>query len=221
MVVTETAPETVPRHSGHPLPVIVGLIIAGSTFVGIGFLADPGPMREQQMTGSSQPLQVISAWVESYNSGDVDAWLALYAEDAVVNGTLLKLDPEYIRGVQLMNISWHETLSLSECTAVDLDVFHCHYLRSNDMLARGGITASGLIEFGFDESGSMLRSDPTVINPEVTVFESALSSWIEAEHPEIALATRFGQMLIGDASADLLAVVEEFVEQSDVYPLTG
>jgi hypothetical protein len=221
MVVTESPPETVPRHSGHRLPVVVGLFIAGSTFVGIGFLADPGPMPEQQMTGSSQPLQMISAWVESYNSGDIDTWLALYAEDAVVNGTLLKLDPEYIRGVQLMNISWNETLSLSSCIAVDLDVFHCDYQRTSDMLVRAGITASGLIEFGFDESGSILRSDPTVVNPEVTVFESALSNWIEAEHPEIDLATRFGQMLIEEASADLLAVVDEFVEQSDVYPLTG
>jgi hypothetical protein len=120
-----------------------------------------------------------------------------------------------------MNISLNETLELSGCVAIDFDVFHCDYQRSSDLLVRAGITASGLIEFGFDESGSILRSDPTVVNPEITVFESALSNWIGAEHPEIDLATRFGQMLIGEASADLLAVVDEFVEQSDVYPLTG
>ena len=221
MVVTESATETATPQSGRRLPVLVGLLIAGSTYMGIGILAHPGPTAKPQATRSSQSLEVISAWVETYNSGDVDNWLALYADDAVVNGTLLKLDPEYIRGVQLMNIAWHEAFRLSDCTAADLDVFHCDYQRTNDMLARAGMSAEGIIEFGFDDSGSIRRSDLTVVNPEVTTFERALSTWIEAEHPEVDLATRFGQILLAEVSGDLLALVDEFVEQSDAYPLAG
>jgi hypothetical protein len=221
MVITESPPETVPTRSGRRLRLILGLLIAGSTFVGIGLLADPGPTREQQMTRSSQSQQTISAWVETYNSGDIESWLALYADDAVVNGTLLKLDPGYIRGVQLMNIEWNEKLSLWDCAPADLDVFRCRYRRSNDMLTRAGITASGVIEFGFEDSGSIRRSDLTAVNPEVTTFETALAAWIETEHPEFDLATRFGKMLLVDASADLMPLVDEFVGQSDVYPLAG
>jgi hypothetical protein len=221
MVITESPRETDPSQSGRRLPLILGLLIAGSTFVGIGLLADPGPTREQQTTRSSQSQQTISTWVETYNSGDIEAWMALYADDAVVNGTLLKLDPGYIRGVQMMNIGWNERLSLSDCAPADLDMVRCNYRRSNNMLARAGITASGVIEFGFEESGSIRRSDLTTVNPEVTTFERALAGWIETEHPEVDLATRFGQMLIGGVSADLIPLVDEFVEQSDVYPLAG
>ena len=221
MVITESPPETVPNRSGRRLPLILGLLIAGSTFVGIGLLADPGPTREQQMTRSSQSQQTISTWVETYNSGDIETWIALYADDAVVNGTLLKLDPGYIRGVQLMNIEWNERLDLSNCSPADLDVVRCNYRRSNDMLARARITASGVIEFGFEESGSIRRSDLTIVNPEVTAFERALATWIETEHPEIDLETRFGQMLLVDTPDGLIPLVDEFVEESDVYPLTG
>jgi hypothetical protein len=221
MVITESPPEAVASQSGRRLPLILGLLIAGSTFVGIGLLADPGPTQEQQMTRSSQTRHAISAWVETYNSGNVESWLALYADDAVVNGTLLKLDAGYIRGVQLMNIEWNERLNLSDCAPADLDMVRCNYRRSNDMLARAGITASGVIEFGFAESGSIRRSDLTVVNPEVTTFETALAAWIETAHPEIDLATRFGQILLVDAPADLIPLVDEFVDQSDVYPLAG
>ena len=221
MVVTETTPETRTRQSGRRLGVFLGLLVAASTFVGIGALSEPGLTRQPHLGGTSRSLGMISDWVENHNSGQLDAWIGLYAEDAVVNGTLLKLDPGYIREVQMMNISLNEAMTVSGCAAVGLDVFRCDYRRTNDLLARAGLQATGLIEFGFEESGLMRRSDLTDVNPEVTAFERALSEWLEAEHPEIDLATRFGQISIADVSDHVLGLVEEFVDRSDMYPLIG
>ncbi|MDP9494966.1 MAG: hypothetical protein M3P87_06970, partial [Actinomycetota bacterium] len=127
---------------------------------------------------------------------------------------------DYIRAVHSLNMSWDETLSLSDCREVVVGVLRCDYVRSNDMLQRAGVTGSGLIEFGFDITGSIRRSDLIVVNRELIEFEGALSAWIEAEHPEVELETRFGQVLLEADPGDILVLVDEFVEQSEVYPLS-
>lgn len=217
MVVIDGFPKTGPHDSDRRLPMILGLLVAVSTLVGIGILTEPEPA---DLPGNGLP-RILETWVETYNSEQIDNLLALYSDDAVINGTLLQLDQDYIRAVHSLNMSWDETLSLSDCREVDVGVIRCDYLRSNDMLQRAGVTGSGLIEFGFDISGSIRRSDIIVVNPELIEFEGALSAWIEAEHPEVDLATRFGQVLLDDDPGDILVLVDEFVEQSEVYPLSG
>jgi len=217
VVVIDGFPKTGPRDSDRRLPMILGLLVAVSTLVGIGILTEPEPAG---LPGDGLP-RILETWVETYNSEQIDNLLALYTDDAVINGTLLQLDHDYIRAVHSLNMSWDETLSLSDCREVDVGVIRCDYLRSNDMLQRAGVTGSGLIEFGFDISGSIRRSDLIVVNAELIEFEGALSAWIEAEHPEVDLATRFGQVLLDDDSGDILVLVDEFVEQSEVYPLSG
>jgi hypothetical protein len=134
---------------------------------------------------------------------------------------LLQLDEDYIRAVHALNMSWDESLTLSRCGEVDVGVIRCDYLRSNAMLARAGVTGSGLIEFGLDLSGSIRRSDLVAVNPELTEFEGALSAWVGMEHPEVEVASRFGEMLIIEAPTDILALVDEFIERSEIYPLSG
>lgn len=215
MVVIEGFQETGPHDSDRHFPVILGLLLAASTLVGIGILTEPEPA--DSSIGNRLP-RILETWVETYNSEKIDDLLALYSDDAVINGTLLQLDQDYIRAVHSLNMSWDETLSLSDCREV-VGVLRCDYVRSNDMLQRAGVTGSGLIEFGFDITGSIRRSDLIVVNRELIEFEGALSAWIEAEHPEVELATRFGQVRLEADPGDILVLVDEFVEQSEVYPL--
>lgn len=221
MVLTESQLETALRRPGREPRIGIAVVLAVLIFVGIGFLTDPNAGEDEPLGSADGPLQVIERWVETYNSGQIDSLLALYTNDAVINGTLLSLDQDYIRGVHSLNMSWNEKLSLSDCAEVEIAAFRCSYERANEMLARAGVTASGLIEFGFGQSESIRRSDMTVVNPESTAFVDGFSTWVEDFHPEIEITTRFGELLIDEAPSQILALVDEFVEQSDVYPLPG
>ena len=220
MVIVERPPEPVGHDIGRHIPLILGLLIAGSTVVAFGFLTEPGPIRNQPMTSLDTPPGILETWVATYNSGEIESLLALYSENAVINGTLLSLDHDYIRAVHSLNASWSERVSLSSCVHIDVDVVRCDYQRSNDMLQRAGVIVSGLIEFGFDEFGSIRRSDLTLVNPELPAFEGAFSAWLESDHPEVASSTRFGQVLVEGEAEEILALVDEFVDQSEVYPLS-
>ena len=216
MVVVENHQErTVSPPSREPR-VRIAAVLAVGIFMVIGMLTDSSPDRNEPWE-SDQGRRLIETWVDTYNAGHIDGLLALYTDHAVINGTLLSLDQDYIRDIHSMNMSWNERLSVNGCEEVDIAAFRCRYTRTNDMLARAGLSASGIIEFGMDPSGLIRRSDLTAVDPEATAFVGAFSNWVESTHPEVALTTRFGEVLIEDEPWQVLTLVDEFVEQ--VWPL--
>lgn len=178
--------------------------------------------------GVDQAMDVIDVW----NSGDFDAWLAYW--DADPDDSLLHRS--------VMNS--HERMEVTApCEVIseasDRVVVTCSIFVEDDFHGAGGLTSNGIATFYFDGSGLITDMGSTTYEdtngnccPEWAAFSDAFHRWLQDAHPDVyaEIGPKAGTPLwylpgfaSGNADHMLVALqyVDEFVAQSDDYPLGG
>ena len=182
----------------------------------------------------------VEAMTEAYGAGDVDAWLGHFRSGApeIGAGGLAIMAED---GAMAANATWVLTgpcecgeLSVISAVSGQFDESHpylvCPMARRDDFYGAGGIDRRMQFEFDF-EGDQLVGYEPTGGDASWLalhggwfgaheVFAADFREWLEVAHP--ADAARLGSrgMITAEEMPIALAHVEEFVAQSDLYPLS-
>ena len=171
-------------------------------------------------------VSLVQALQDTMNRGDLDAHMALYADDAefefVGKGSLV--GKEQIRGYKAYSIALNTDLQFSDCTAGGNTVT-CQLSRTDDMLrkaAAGPLSVS--VVFTFEDG--LIQKQAVALSPEsAKVYgqtSGAFLGWVGKDHPEamVKLFTAEGQFVYSRENGELVAsLVKEWVPAG--LPTTG
>jgi len=170
------------------------------------------------------------------NAHDADAYAVYWAEDAVGWGPMVwgndKVpvgSPEMEKGFEERR-AWGAHFTLSDCQLVDEEVRCLETWDDRVYHGMAGLTLDREAVYTFDEQGMIT----TMVNfnfnfDEVTDWQEEFGPWMTATYPEIAetyLVPGFDKAFkrevvfaSPESIADFTGLIEEFVAQSDTYPL--
>lgn len=165
--------------------------------------------------------------VATRNSGDFDAWRAHFvADDPYIFGSVRSDDSdlEFQRSFMAANEVW--TID-GECSELSGDRMACPFTLLNEFHGPAGLwfEVPGLT-FDFADDGliSRMSADTWHIAGDMGDYNSSFDAWLAESHPEVHAS--FGPRVEGEdglpSAEDMpvaLEYVEEFLAQSDVYPL--
>lgn len=170
----------------------------------------------------------LEAMIAARNSGDFEEWVSYLADEAEV---FASPDPaswtDWQRAVMAANEQW--TID-GECRSTTPSTrFVCPMTLRNDFHGPAGLyfTVPAMVIM-FDDSGKIdtIVTDNWDIAGEPEEYNSAFEVWIANAYPD-AYAT-FGPSVEGEgglpnaeAMPTALEYVDEFIAQSDIYPLQG
>ena len=157
----------------------MGILAIGAAVVTVAIVIARSP---------SDPVEVIQTWDDARNAGDVDAALALVAEDATILGFNL-ISPtqrDALRTVLEAQViaGWHGT---DAGCAVEGVTISCRYTMDDEILRRWSAAFTGVHEFTIRD-GSIeaisRRHDPEVRD---RIYAAALDlrEWVRSTHPEL------------------------------------
>lgn len=133
------------------LPFILALVVP--VLAGTAAGATQGGGRADEMNRSEQNKEVVRAYVEAFNQGDLEALRALFTPDAVIQGVLRKGGMDEILPI------WRE---LIEGLGIQLEV--------EEMVAEGDLVAVRYIETGTFK-GPFFGNQPTGKSYELVAME--------------------------------------------------
>lgn len=184
------------------------------------------PATTAPIDATSIVMDAIAAW----NTGDYDAWLAFWVVDP-------SEDHLFARSVMNSNEQMEVTgpCDVSTMDSETVSVL-CPVFVEDDFHGTGGLTSDGTVKFLLSGDGLIVETDSTtyqvngVCCPEWEAYNRAFHVWLAEAHPDTyeEIGPPDGVPLWylpgyanGDAENMKIALehVEEFVAQSDVYPL--
>ncbi len=186
-------------------------------------------VRNDTSAAFERRVEIIEEQAAAYSSGDMEAWVSYYAENApIYNGNFL-VGPRmtstqtWFRSFMVANDQWTIT---GDCEEAGSDAVTCPMLRRDDFHGAGGLEAEGSITFTFDEddritSFSMSPAPERVLQAQYTPFDQAFDAWLEQAYPEVHAGFGVPVFTIQPNADDMptaLEYVDEFVAQSDEYP---
>jgi hypothetical protein len=199
-----------------PLKTVVILLILATLF------ASTAAAQEDLMS-------LVQAYHDSWNRGDVDAHMALYADDAeceiVGYGSLV--GQEQIRGYKEYYAALNVDVQFSDCT-VEGNTVTCQLSRHDDVLrkaAAGPVSISAVftVEGGLIQKhvGALLEESA----PAYYQTSGAFIGWVKENRPE-AMAKLFtpeGQFVFSGETGELVAsLVKEWTPSAPaMLPTTG
>lgn len=174
-----------------------------------------------------------------FNSGDIDAWMKMFRQDGAFWG--LQMSGTHVREFIEFRMAGGEQLIVDTCVPnFDGERITCKVTIVNDLFTTAGLTPhmSDWIVKG-DEKGRVLGiAQAGDLGREPTELVTAMGLWIRDTYPRVWEDTF---VAAGDCSLDqdspncfngewygtsetaqeLLRLLDEFVAQSDIYPLGG
>ena len=171
----------------------------------------PQWLASRQSSAVADGIGQVQALVAASGAGDLDAYLALFAEDSQMLG--VPLDAAVEEALLAANMVW----SLDEC-AVNADgVVNCSGTRRDDFHGAAGLVLQGTFSFALagDERIAGVEFDPTVQQQSLDqhlAFAVGFRSWLEETHPVVA--DTLGPLVAGGlpGSADMPAALD-YVEE--------
>ena len=184
-------------------------------------------------TTTTEPIdiQIIRESLAAWNTGDVDAYLAFFAD----NATYLEYDvhSEYFRdGCEFWQTLGDHTV-IDECDVWEDGRIRCHAVGSDNLSGPAGASAESLQSFWLT-NGKITRVSIGATHESSFHFIREMGWWLEAAHPDVwestfALADRCDDDVeyncwatwyaTAETAAVLLEYGPEFIAQSDKYPL--
>ena len=187
--------------------------------------------------GVPPQIATVTAMYDALNAHDADAYAVYWAEDAVGWGPMVwgndKVpvgSPEMEKGFEERR-AWGAHFTLSDCQLVDEEVRCLETWDDRVYHGMAGLTVQREAFYTFDEQGMIT----TMINgnfysDEVLDWQAVFGPWMQATYPEIAetyLVPGFDKSFkrevvfaSPESIADFTGLIEEFVAQSDEYPLS-
>jgi len=237
MTVSETKEtrEQIPRRSNMPwlVAAIVVLVLA----VGVAVLnqTKTSPVAgvpeiplegADDHPGAAEAFTAVEAAYAMLNTGD-PAFAEIRVEEVEIAGYqtyLARVEPRIdVSGCQARGSG--EWSGVSDIGPVAGHFFICEGMETNVLAAIAGLAAPSTLHWVVDDGAVVAVSDVgggAFVGGDA--FNDAFEDWLGTAHPEASgLAQLFsdGDLVDEEAKADLLAYAEEFVAQSDVYPLEG
>lgn len=173
----------------------------------------------------AQQVATIEAMVEARNSGDYEVWRSYFpAERPVIWANTIEDDSEldWQRSYMAANETWTIT---APCQSRGSGV-SCPMTLVHDFFAPAGLFFRTTVDFEFNGDGeiSYLGTGSWEIAGDWGEYTEAFDTWLLEAHPEVH--ARMGPRVEGEnglPSADdmpeALEYVNEFIGQSDIYPL--
>jgi hypothetical protein len=217
---TRTTPPPTRRRWGWLIAAAtaaVTALLAGSVLI---VTAVAGPDSAAPPAGM-EPVAVIDSAYEALNAGDVDGWMAHYTADHFENPLLVA--------------SLHDVLAaagqrkemLEPCRPIGEEQVECTVRDVNDFHGAAGITITLRERFTVNEDGRISATDTTVISftqPGYYTFTQTFWSWMEDAHPEVHAENRPVIVTHWPKEPEQIRVgleyLDEFLAQSDLYPIT-
>jgi hypothetical protein len=177
----------------------------------------------------------------AFNEGDFETYRAVFAPDAGVapsNGWL------FLDGIGLGQGTPSPAVSPAsfglqletECTKDNPTLVLCNWVQRGGVFERAGIELTSNVTLYFDEDGAVYNMTAPLVDErgdrEPGQFYPAFGAWLREAHPDVFEATYttppdVPQPLERDAidtlesRAQWAAVLDEFLAQSDTYPLAS
>lgn len=185
-------------------------------------------IRDGEDAAVSPEIAVAIAAYDALNDGDVDAYLALFSDEAA---------PNQGRDVQELLVASNSQTELVEpCRLLDPSPtsgatrVQCRVSMTDDWYAPARVGPRFSTDtFIMSEAGDLTSVLVDFVGPYFySDYNSDFWAWLDGAHPEVAaaIAPVYKQTSPGRESetpADMLTALEyvdEFIAQSDVYPLT-
>jgi hypothetical protein len=187
--------------------------------------------------GVPPQVATVTAMYDALNANDADAYAGYWAEDAIGWGPWTQGwsadaiigGPEMEKGFEERR-AWGAHFTLSDCQLVDETVRCLETMDDRVFHGMAGLTIDREAIYTFDDQGvitTMIHVNSNVVEAEA--FFDAFGPWLTATYPEIAetyLVPGFDKAFKDEiifASpeniAEFTGLIEEFVAQSDAYPL--
>lgn len=212
-------------RTGKRLPALALASIIVAMVAALGIVA---LVRDDTAAAFERRVEIIGEQAAAYSSGDMDAWVSYYAENAsIYNGNFLigphqSATETWFRSFMVANDQWTIT---GTCEEAGAGAVTCPMLRRDDFHGAGGLQGEGLITFTFGEndqitSFSMSPAPETVLQAQYTPFDQAFDAWLEQAYPEVHDGFGFPVFTVMPNADDMptaLEYVDEFVAQSDEY----
>lgn len=179
--------------------------------------------------GFAARMAIVDAMIEARNSGDYEAWRAFFpAEKPNIFGGLVndESELEWQRSYMAANEVWTKT---GPCSATITGGVGCPMTLVNDFFGPAGIFyAVPNLEFYFTQEGELggLGAGVWDIAGDPAGYADDFDAWLAEAYPEVHAG--FGPRVDGEGALPnpddmptALQYVEEFIAQSDKYPLGG
>jgi hypothetical protein len=178
--------------------------------------------------GAAEAFAAVEAAYAMLNAGD-PAFAEIRVEEVEIAGYqtyLASVEPRIdVSGCQARGSGeWPgEWSGVSDLGPVAGHFFICEGMETNVLAAIAGLAAPSTLHWVVDDGAVVAVSEVgggAFVGGDA--FNDAFEDWLATAHPEASgLARLFGDgdLVDEEAKADLLAYAEEFVAQSDVYPL--
>lgn len=235
---TKLSPE--PRRR-RGLWVAVAALVVAVIAAGV-VITVAGGDDEPDVAGSSV-LASAESLHTAFNQGDFEAYRSLFAPGGAVFGDMvwdfmeeIELDPaQAAQSVTVSPASFGLQIE-AECTESSPTLVRCTWVQRGGMIERSGIEVTSEVEVFFNQDGEIFNlfapfDDQTQIRL-VEEFYAAFGAWLREAHPDLFEATYttspdfprpspYDARPTLESRAQWAAVLDEFLTQSDVYPLGG
>jgi hypothetical protein len=172
-------------------------------------------------------IRSVVASIEARNSGDWNAWLATLGGEELAG-------VEPWRNQYEANVAAHESTTINDDDGVGCRVvgsgLHgetlvaCDVIVRDDFSGAGGVVAEGQSIF-YLLDGKVVTWDDGLRSNDPGDFEMAFLTWFTSAHPDVADGMTAGpndwNARTPDDIVTVLMYVDEFVAQSDTYPIGG
>lgn len=206
---------------------------AALTVLIVGAVLVVDRMREDSSAlppAGSGPVTVVASAYEALNSGDIDAWLDHFRDDALVFGrpkdrlgvvfrVLAAVDyrTDVVEPCRLGEPGSGSGTTV-ECVIEETDAFH----------AAGGLSVTKREVFTVDSAGRISGAEAAVLSlthPGNYVFNQAFFDWLRVSYPDVhaeirpPLTTHLPEN--PDHMRTAMDYLDEFIAQSERYPVGG
>ena len=214
-------------------PLVLALGAAAVALLVLGLTLFESDTTDVADSGSSA-VDTAESLHTAFNQGDFAAYQAHFAPDAtapytfgwtfvgqLIAGPTPTLAPDSF-GLQLE----------AECTEENPVRARCTWVQRGGVFERAGIDMTADTVLFFDEEGAIISQSMASVSSYFPLreFLPTFGSWLRDSHPDVFEATYdtvLPEPVSGDANdtlesrAQWAAVLDEFLEQSDTYPLNG
>ena len=211
---------------GSALAIAAALVVVG---FGVGMLTSDRT-GNQAAAGLEQRVALVAAQAAAYSDGDFDGWVSYYTPDASLGNGLTAGGPDIKILFSVSAAANEQWVITGLCQqGASPEQSSCPMRQRNDFHGPAGLDVEALYTFTFDEDDKIvayeLDQGRAIANAPFNTFDIRFVQWLAEAHPEVALDSVMqanlsgGVLMTAESMATALLYVDEFIAQSDDYPI--
>ena len=176
----------------------------------------------------ASPVELAERHIELHNAGDVDGFLAAFAEGTVVAEIGTASDPAVAEALafHLATLEGADGY-VAACEPWGTNGARCEGYVYDRVFTPAGLTHHLTLAYQFDDNGEIVRLGAHDVYDQLELgrFSREFAAWVAVAHPDLApVVTEYGQIVQnsgGEVAVEtLIPLTEEFITQSDAWPIS-